>query len=1255
MKKNIVYPDETSPDVVSDLLTRKEFQMYKPVHHNESIIPRFLIRDMIEKGNYLDMSSYQLFVQNYLNPNTTFSRLAIKWETGIGKTVGALSIAMNFINYYQKQDEYMSNELDIGSVYIIGFTQHIFRDELFKFPEFGFISRDEINRLNKMKKLAYQGQAHDIENLKRFNIALKKRLSSRHGNGFFKFIGYKELANHLFIKKDENINIQNITETEIDKFIESGKIKINKTLLESFANSLLICDEIHNTYNSSEKNNWGVAIQTILNYHSSCRAIFLSATPLNNSPTEIVDFLNLLLPRKHYPVIHKKDLFDKDDKLLPGKEKTLATYLLGRVSYIRNRNPEFMASKILLGESIPGIDYLKFIRCPMSELHYNTYKDGGVIGRDGQVLLDMVLPHPDGTGGLYRADEIREKLSSASSDWKMANKITYNEKKDRIGGAFLSLNNIGKYSSKYHQMVVDLLDIIKNKGGKTFIYHNMIHTSGTLMIQEILYQNNIIGEFDNANDSTLCSHCAQPRKKHSKEQLVAVQGGATFRGYNFLYYDQWQRDRFIPKDGQWVIEAYSKEPKLASVCSSVVVMDHIYYIFPRTDTNMDQSDYWTEFITELLKSKTGGAHMYNPVRFVIVHSEIDRKYVHQSLEKFNHVNNTDGSRYMILIGSRIIKESHQTNCVRNLFIMSRPDNIPTLLQIFGRAIRLKSHILLPLDQRNVKLHIYTSAIPGKKQLSHEEERYREKIETYKVIQKIERVMHETAIDAYFNYDTIWQVSEEDKNFGLGILPYKKPSGLKSQELNLSTFNTFYAKTEVHQIMYMIKRLFIEYSSAWKYEDLFKTVTNPPFQVSIDYTLISRNLFNIALHNLLHNVSVHYTEPKINKINEAITFSNLWDKVRNPNDNIFIEQGNTPFLLTKMGEFYLMAPFVNNEMVTDAEVVYRPHTETKSMLVNITDYLVHDMNTNYQEKKIKFIKKWETVSINHLEMAVCDFGVKFHQEFIEEIIEYIFGVWTDPNLTKHEYHNFYLKMLYYYDLQRLISWAHTVNESIKKLYTSYVIPVTTKLLDKNIDIPVVKTEDEESSGFINLLISSINRNNPKWVSTGMIKEYENRLSITNALFEGIYKKSKKPKKVNADLIPVGHFFLQTPRFFIPGEGWKDDPNYSNVDKNLKENPVIIGYDSRSKTGLSIKFKIRSPLQNIKHHSDNRLIEKGALCATKSKSYLKDLAKKLDIKNVGNNVESICQQIRTKLIYYELKERLKKNPVRWFYFVYENNMM
>lgn len=1281
----IIYPEETDPNAIQDIVKRKEFQLFKVNNDTTDIIPYFLIKNAVSKGTYLELRSYQLFTKNYLNPHTKFSRLLIKWETGLGKTSGALAIALNFINYYQKQEEYITGDLNLGSVFILGFTQQIFKDELLKHPEFGFISRDELEKLNKLKRLALSNMSNpiDIENLKKFMIMLKKRLTSRKGNGFFRFIGYKELTNHLFLKK-EDVNIASVTEAELASLVEAGKVKLNQELLNSFANSLIICDEIHNVYNSTEKNNWGVALQTILNYHKSCRALFLSATPLNNSPTEVVDLLNLLLPRQYYPELRKTDFFDKNENLLKEKENELATLLKSRVSYARSRNTQLMATKQIEGEVIPGIEYLKFIRCNMSKFHYNTYKTvlkdtSDSFGQDSQYMFDFALPNPKNTPydtqslGIYKARDVRELIANASVTWKNKAGIQYNSKQDIITGPALRLDSkLPIISAKYTKLVEILHSILKHGHGKTFIYHNNIHISGTLFIQEILSQNGFIGESDVSNDSTLCALCGNERNKHSKAQLdfalfqeslePEATGGIEKRANNNIIFSNEKSREWFNRNN--IRAELQTNPNLIIELPSGIdghQLDVEYYIANNGKTYLigeavksiqDKEQYISTAIKGNLKCVKGGAeHFYHPARFVIVHSELDKRTIHNSLEKFNHINNIDGSKYCIIIGSRIIRESHSMNSVRNLILASRPDNISTMIQIFGRVIRMNSHALLPVEQRNVKIKILTSKIPGSQEMSLEERKYLEKINTYKVIQRIDKIMHENAVDASFNYDMIWQESKED--FGLSILKYEKPlkNSFSVNELNLSTFNAFHAKYEVEYIMYIIKRLFLEYSPVWKYGDMLKAVKAPPFSVEINTPIISEDLFQIALTNLLFGASAGFVEPHIQKMHDSS--HNLMDKIRNPNDKILREKGQVRHMITHYGEFYLLMPVVNEEVNMNPESVFRDLSYSKQYLMDVVDYLKYDMDTNYPAKRLRFIKKWETVSITHLELAVCDFGINFHREFLEELIEYIFKVWTDPEIKKHEYHNFFIKMLYYYDLQKLVAWAHTVGPTVRKKYEKFANPVSVKFLNKALAKEITTAPDEESSGFVNLLISSINRSDPKWISTGMVKEYENKLTITNALFDGLYKKNKRVGKVPANLLPVGHFLAKLPRFFIPKEGWHDDPTYSSS-TTTKENPIIIGYDSRSKTGLSVKFKLRTPTQNIKKNVDSRTIEKGAICSTKSKTYLQEIAKKLGIvlnKEETMNVETLCSKIRSKLIYNELKERVDKKSQRWFYFVYE----
>lgn len=1337
--KEISYKNEYDLDLTNDITSRKEFYMFKKEvddinliikkDKKYNIIPKFLINENVPDSNYLELYSYQLFVKNFVSPNTSYSRLLLKWSTGLGKTSGALSVALNFIRFYQKDYELSEK---IGSVYIIGFTQNIFKDELLKYPEFGFISRSELEKLNKLKKQSYIGNPVDIEKLKKFNIYLKKRLYNRKGNGFFKFIGYRELSNHLFIKKNENIILPSLSEEELKEHIKSGDIVLNEKLISEFNNSLIICDEIHNVYNTLEKNDWGVALQTILNYHDSCRALFLSATPLNNSPTEIIDLLNLLLPRKYYPELKKKDFFD-DEKILTNKEKIIANFLKGRISFIRNRNTKFIATKKFVGESIPGIDYLKFIRCPMSKFHYNTYKD--VISSNDQSLpmntkfiTDFAIPDPFFKSpfknlGLYKTKEIKDKLENASQSWKSKIGIAYNGKTEIISGDILKKENIDVISSKYYHMITALQDNITNKKGKVFIYHTVIHMSGTIFIQEILLRNNIIGEFDNSSDTTLCSICGKMRKDHNDSQLNLVQiGGIEKLDTNELYTKNFvsefsvyknkiklmtyykYEDSFIsfPSDINENLETsqiynlleYIKELPIVIIVSNNNKYLDIFYkyydfhvslndlndsselnhsselndssdsknlifynskFFPLLNSDEKMSKYITKYITDTA-NKIGGVslndnHFYQPVRFVIVHSNIENRIINQSIEKFNHINNIDGSKFMILIGSNIMKEAKSINSVRNIFVMSRPDNISTLIQIIGRAIRLGSHKLLPINERNVDIKIFTSSIDKKNTISYEEFKYKNKVDTFKVIQKLEKLMHENAIDGYFNYNKIWEKGDE---FSLDILPYsienEKHQKFKPSELNLSTFNVYYAKFEVNYINYIIKRLFIEISPVWKYNDLLEAVKKPPFEIEINSSIISQELFNIALNNIIHNESLNYTEPNMIELNNTIIDNNLLDKIQNPDDKIIINdlENELKYVIMHIGDIYTMIPIHNGEPIIETESIFRKIIYKSTPDIDILEYLKYSSNYGYEDKKEKFIKKWKLVEIVNLQQSLSDFGIKFHIQFIEEVIEYVFRMWVDPKQNKIKNHDFYLKMLYFYDIQKLILWAYTIDGDLKERYKKYISPVTIKLINSKENI-----ENISESGQINLLISTLNKSNKEWISSGMIKDFEDKLHESEKLFNGIYKKSTVFKKVRADFLPVGHFMNNLPKLYNLEDKWTEEVSYIHV-KTIKENPIIVGYDERSKTGIAVKFKIRNSNQNIKNHKDARLIEKGSVCNTKSKTYLFNILKKLDIKIKQTvSTEEICEKIRNKLIYLELQERVKQSGIRYFYYVYENN--
>ncbi len=1341
--KRSTYLEENDAAINEDILFRKEFQLYKKNtemvvalqrqqkhDRDKNIIPNFLV-NMRHKGtNYLVLEEHQLFMKNYFNPNTPYTRLLLKWDTGIGKTVGAISIALNFINYYQKEELFSDSNVEIGSVFVIGFTKRIFVSELLKFPELGFLSRTERIKLDNLKERSYTGNPASIEAYKKFALIVRKRLYSRKGNGFFKFIGYKELTNRLFVKKDRNVNIHSLSQEEVFKAIANGRLVLNRDVLMSFKNSLLICDEIHNVYNSVEKNNWGASLQIILDSHESCRALFLSATPLNNSPTEVIDLLNLLVPRSGRPNDFKREeFFDKNESLDETKDNKIRALMRGRISFIKDTDPERFAEKIILGDRLPGVkENIKFIRCPMSKFHYATYRTviktaDDVMPHDGHYLTDFAIPDirvkdPFGAPGIYSAAAIRDVMNSTPQAVKNKYKIHYLPRNNIISGDILQRDSLKQISFKYYTMLTRIYDKIKNKKGKTFIYHNYIHMSGTLFIKEVLSRNGIIDEFEQSTDDTLCAICSKTRREHSKSQLTAVSGGdgtergpinevPTGDGWISVRLNDRELLQYFLFDGYKVIPIYTIDPdadpkeldayirdatdivlhrrlrcdfgpeKDSSVCLFKELLGRYSDKFVRFDDGEDtfyfdhafraKDKYKLDFVDKLRKKIGrvigGDDHFFQPVRFVIIHSNLDKKVIETSMEKFNSINNVHGHKYMIIIGSKIIKESYSMNSVKNLLVMRRPDNISTLIQIIGRAVRLNSHRLLPLEERKVEIELYTSCLPtktksGEYELGYNEIRYLKKIQTHKVIQRLEKIMHENAIDKYFNYDTIWRKND---NTALDILPYENQTTktFKLSELNLSTFNAYYRKNEVEYVMYIIKRLFVETSVLWKYNDMWKAAQSPPFSVEIDTSLLSQDVFDIALTNLLYvDDATKFVEPIIQKINDATSTPDLVDVLRDPVDKLIYLRG-VAHVISQMNEFYILAQLDNNyEIVVDIESIYRSNQNKRDSIINVNKYLKFDLQTNYNEKKARFYKKWSGVSISNLESAICDFGMNFHESLLEDCIQYVFHIWTDPKVKKDELHAFYIKFLYYYDLQKIVVWGNTLNDTMAKKYTKYMTPSIPAVL-KNTKRGKINEEDIKSSGLINFLNTTLNRSDPNWISTGMRNEYNKKLHAIDAMFAGRDKKGAKLTRASAELVPVGHFIGRTPKFYHPNMGgWHSDPAYIETDAFVKENSIIVGYDERSDTGISVKFKVRNPIQNIKKFKDTRMIEKGSVCSTKSKTYLYQIAKKIDIKIEGSiNVDDLCMKIRTKLIYLELKEQIraakepKYKPLKYFYFVFQ----
>lgn len=1343
------YPDISSVDFIDNLLLRKEFYSLKIDPERNFRDPSDSDEDPVT-AKHLKISSYQLFVGNFVSPNTPYRRLHLKFMTGGGKTLGALYSAHKFINVYRKLYAVAASkihttrknlqELDRSqpSVFVLGFegTKNAFLRDLMKYPEFGFITLGEKEELLKRQNLASSGMPDDLRYYREYYAMIKKRITNKSRGGFFKFFGYDEFVNRIF--HSDTISLTDLENTVAGELkagrettleavfsdhIARGVIAVNTEMVDMFKNSLLICDEIHNTYNMNMKNNRGVAIQYILDSVPSVRFLSLSATPINNSPTEVVDWINYLVPPDQK--VTKRELFSGRN-LLPGKLELIGKILQGRVSFLQDVNIKYFPKSEFVGEEIrlshdigdiaaagSTIPYLKFIDCPMSKFHqgtlieyqknpagevsseaYSVQESSNIIGSaleepldvlpegqnvedvspdgspenmtiqeatenntspespdyidpdeigvepagdhpypaiptDGYSIYDIAFPNPTNANiGIFRSGEVRGKLLGASSEWRDKNKIyvkKYSSVNYAISGDFLQKKNIAKYSVKFHNILQTLDKILDANNNdptncqKVMIYHDRVKMSGVLLIQELLYANGFIDEFMAPVDTTRCCICGKTLSEH-----------------------------IIHSDSK---KSESEKSKVQLSPEKV----------PSSDSERSHHTH----------------HIFAPARFVIAHSDIERPIMNQSLVKFNSQDNSHGTSYMILVGSKIIKESYDFKDIQHLILTSLPVNIPTFLQVIGRCIRKSSHINLPQDQRRVRIYILVSTVNRDyeytDEISPEVYRYVDKLTDYIAIQNIEREILRTAIDADLNRDIIMPPGLLATYFPPGVKgpvnalgnlyfepAHKIPSGKTvsdgtSRDITDITYVTGrYFEEEIRTICFILKRLFMS-CAVWTYDQLWEQVRKPKMGIEVNPQLFSEHNFIIALENLVQKSS------SIISAKSSMQSTILLERLFDFSDKYIYIRGQK-MIVDKIGQYYITfpvttaesdqlntvveakeiirdreraliksAPKLREHPIIDVEMYVRANIPDAGTTVSIDGFIADNRrNVTYLSRRAEFIRAMTGVSSKNTDMSVFHDVEKRGKESEKN---------TDTDLIVHFLSN-------YTDRFQIAFIEEAVILSMKRVKGEYIpedSPLSFALTESNL---AAESSNEGTELYMRVL--------------SLMDKF--KVLITAAEVRK-YKETAKQYKSGVPNIegPIGYMTARVIRLYDP-----DDDRWIEVSKialnrqiRYKENEVVIGYFET--VDDSMKFKLRSPLQKIDVKKairgkaaikDTRLIERGIVCTTKNKNELLNIISKLGISpskldKSDLRIKGLCSIVMRHLIERELRERQKDTRYKFLY--------
>ena len=338
--KVITKPSVRDPDFQKKINRKMEFSLYKnkdPLEkslneYSDKPLSFILNKEMEKQCGRFELTSTQKFLKRFLHPRNPYRSILLFHGTGVGKSCSAVSIAEGYLPELRK----------IGKkayVLLNPSVKESFRKNIFFKPKLDSPDVEEqCTRDTYLKNVKITDK----------NKVKAGRIIDNQINQGYEFLGYLQFANTLE-KKTERI----MKRTDLND--DDKKKRITKYIHQIYSDSVIIIDEVHNIKESAgEKDSKKItqALELVLKHAENVKLILLTATPMFDTPQEIVYILNLLLLNERRGKMDE-NLFFKKDVLLDDKLDLFRYKIQGLVSYVRGENPIFFPAKVYPQNVIP--------------------------------------------------------------------------------------------------------------------------------------------------------------------------------------------------------------------------------------------------------------------------------------------------------------------------------------------------------------------------------------------------------------------------------------------------------------------------------------------------------------------------------------------------------------------------------------------------------------------------------------------------------------------------------------------------------------------------------------------------------------------------------------------------------------------------------------------------------------------------------------------------------------------------------------
>jgi hypothetical protein len=896
------YPLLSDPNFNDKIVMKKEFFDTK---YDDDLYSKDISEyaDIYSNASF-ELAPHQLFVRNFLSSNTPYNSLLVYHGLGTGKTCTAIGISENVRRY--------NNQMNIKKRIIMVASPNV--QDNFKLQLFDSRRLKRVNGRWNINECVAQNLVDEILPSIEDDISREKLENSVRNliNTNYIFMGYREFGNYINRikqKHSKNVTLQ------------------KKALYNEFSNRLIIIDEVHNirinrslpTEKGGDDKLTSHNLYEVVQLADNLKLLLLSATPLFNSYREIVWLINLMRANDKKSPIFLKNIFDKDGTFIetdgePIGKKRLIDATRGYVSFVKGENPFVFPFRVY-----PELFNSKHSTTNIDFTHPELQINNEIIRENNKLKhLDLFI---------ISLDDIQKQVYEHTIS-RVLDKVSGTSKKDMIDEQSMDSTfdlqtiDIPKRTLTMVYPTDDLTSYLKKE---TLEFPEPETFTGSRGLREIMKSNarlknnyeyknpdNPIFDYENIGKYSA-------KIKHILDVIPKSQGP-------IILYSEYIDGGCVPL--ALALESYG-------FMRAGTLRSNLLKKSPKERFDLSTN-------TRVSKPKIQA--YYSMITGDAVHSPNNQS----EMKLATNDDNKDGHKVKVIIISKAGSEGIDFKFIRQIHILEPWFNLGRIEQIIGRAVRFRSHRLLPLSERNTEIYMYATGDDGNKEYI---DFYLYRLAEKKGINigKISRALKENAIDCVLN-SGLNELSSEKMNQSIEIVTAtgkkvdysvgSKPYTYMCDFLESCNYkcNVNVDETQFGKNVDTLTMDFINVNMTKLVRDIKNLFVN-------DYALTKKQIVEkLTVYSKIDSI----------QIDNALDFI-----VRRENNQVIQDMLGRDGLITNVGDMYLFQPLDVNDPYISIEERMRPvDVKESSIIFALPDVVVESKFAKKQKKMKMKIKKQE---------------------------------------------------------------------------------------------------------------------------------------------------------------------------------------------------------------------------------------------------------------------------------------------------------